>query len=317
MTDTPRWRADLALCLIALIWGSTFVIVKNALDSTSTLLFLALRFSLAGSAMALAFRLRVGRLRVRKAELAGGVLTGVFLFAGYVLQTWGLRYTTPTKSAFVTGLYIPLVPLLGSLVYRKWPHVSELLGVVLATCGMALLTIDPGTLRVSPGDMLTLGCAAAFSVHILLVGRYSKRMGVEMFSLLQIATAAVLAGSTFWWVETPKVSWTTELWVAVIVTALLATALAFTLQVWAQRHTTPTRTALIFSLEPVFAWLTSLVIAGELLSGRGAAGAVLILAGIVLVELKPLGQREHPCNQQSGGPASEPEKAAAGRGHAT
>ncbi len=297
MPRSLRWRADLLLAFIALVWGATFVIVKQALDNVSTLLFLALRFSVAAVAMAVTFRVRLGSLRLERAELKAGTLTGLFLFAGYALQTFGLRYTTPSKSAFVTGLYVPLVPFTASLVYRKAPRLAELVGILLATLGMGLMTIEPGTLAMGGGDLLTLGCAIAFAFHILMVGRYSRRTRVEMFSLVQITTVAAIATATFWWAETPRVQWDGGVLLAVGVTALLATALAFTSQVWAQQHTTTTRTALIFALEPVFAGVTSALVIGEVLSPRAMTGAVLILAGILLVELKPAGREKHPLEQ--------------------
>ena len=151
------------------------------------------------------------------------------------------------------------------------------------------MTLTGANLRMELGDLLTLGCAATYAVHILVIGHLAPKLGFKGLALTQVATAAVLDLATFWWVETPRVRWTPGLLAAVAVTGLLATAFAFAVQTWAQRHTTPTRTAIIFALEPVFAWLTSFVVAGEVLSGRAAAGAVLILAGILLVELKPLG----------------------------
>jgi drug/metabolite transporter (DMT)-like permease len=118
-------------------------------------------------------------------------------------------------------------------------------------------------------------------------------MDFEWLTLLQIGTCAVIALATFWWVETPVLRWNRQVVLALGVTSLLATALAFTVQTWAQRYTTPTRTAVIFALEPVFAWITSFVLTNELLSRRAASGAILILAGILLVELKPIGRRPH------------------------
>jgi drug/metabolite transporter (DMT)-like permease len=292
----PRWRADLALAGIALIWGATFVLVKQALQDASTLLFLALRFSLASVALALALRGRYRGSSSGRQALAGGLLAGLCLFAGYVFQTFGLRYTTPSKSAFITGLSIVMVPLLGSVVYKIVPGASEWLGVVVATIGMALLTLQGGSLRIGFGDLLTLACAVGFAAHILVVGHYSRKVGFERLSLTQIATAAVISLATFWWAETPRIQWSAGLVVALAVTGLLATALAFTVQAWAQRYTTATRTALIFALEPVFAWLTSFLVAGEILSTRATLGAVMILCGILLVELKPVGPVRHPFN---------------------
>jgi len=128
----------------------------------------------------------------------------------------------------------------------------------------------------------------------MVLGYYSQRMEFEWLTLLQVGTCAVIALSTFWWVETPVLRWNAHVALAVGVTSLLATALAFTVQTWAQRYTTPTRTALIFALEPVFAWATSFLLTNELLSPRAAVGAIFIMAGILLVELKPIGRRLHP-----------------------
>jgi len=292
--SAPRWHADLALVLIALIWGATFVLVKEALASASTLVFLALRFTIAGVALAFAFRGRYGRLSARRRELRGGLLAGICLFAGFAFQTAGLRLTTPSKSAFITGLSIVMVPLIASLVYKKVPGVSEVLGIAAATVGMGLLTLEGPTLAIASGDLLTAFCAVAFALHILAVGHFSAGGSFEALSLTQIATAALLAAATCGWAEPPRVVWNSSLMVALLVTGLLATALAFSVQAWAQQRTTPTRTAVIFALEPVFAWITSYLVFGELLGARAAAGAVLILAGILLVELKPIARGKHP-----------------------
>jgi len=288
MPHRSRRRAELALVGVTFVWGSTFVVVKSALRDSSTLLFLALRFTLATVVLAAAFRPLPGRFDKAKPILAGGVLTGAVLFSGYILQTIGLRYTTPSKSAFITGLCVVMVPVFSALVSRRLPGVSVGLGVATATLGMALLTLRGTSLRMDFGDLLTLGCAAAFSIHIMLLGWLAPKLGFQALALTQIATAAVLGLSTFWWVERPTVRWTPGLIAALIVTGLLATAVAFSVQSWAQQYTTPTRTALIFAMEPVFAWLTAFIVAGELLAPRAALGAILILAGILLVELKPV-----------------------------
>jgi drug/metabolite transporter (DMT)-like permease len=281
-------RAELALVGVTFVWGATFVVVKGALQDSSTLLFLALRFSLATIALAAAFRPRPSGFDKTKPILAGGgILAGVLLFGGYLLQTLGLRSTTPSKSAFITGLCVVMVPVFSAILARRLPSSAVAVGVATATAGMALLTLRGPNLRMDVGDLLTLGGAAAFSLHIMVLGRLAPRLGFRTLALAQISTAAVLSLSTFWWVERPTVRWTPGLIAAVVVTGLLATAVAFSVQSWAQQYTTPTRTALIFAMEPVFAWITSFVVAGELLAPRAALGAILILAGILLVELKP------------------------------
>jgi len=296
--DRPQkhsaWRADLALVGIALIWGATFVLVKQALQDASTLLFLALRFSLAGLALAVIFRPLPGKFTNPRLLWRGGILAGLCLSAGYVLQTVGLRYTSPSKSAFITGLSVVLVPVFGAVLRRRLPAGAEALGVAAATAGMGLMTLSPETLRIERGDLLTLGCAVGFAVHIMVVGHYAPRVSFQALTLVQVATAAVLALATCGWAEPPMIRWSPGVVVALVVTGLLATALAFSVQAWAQQYTTPTHTALIFALEPVFAWLTSFLLAGELLSLRATVGALLILAGILRVELKPFGASPRP-----------------------
>jgi drug/metabolite transporter (DMT)-like permease len=288
------WRADLALAGITLIWGATFVLVKEALQDVSTLLFLALRFSLASLALGLVFRPLSSKFSNPRTLLGGGVLAGLCLFGGFLFQTFGLHYTTPSKSAFITGLSVVMVPLLSGVVRRAWPQSSELLGVVLATAGMGLMTLEGETLTIGRGDLLTLACAFAFAVHILVVGHYAPQVSFAALTLVQIVTAALLASGAFWWAEPAVIRWRPGVIIALVVTGLLATALAFSVQAWAQQQTTATRTALIFALEPVFAWATSFALTGELLSARATVGAVAILAGILCAELKPIQPRRHP-----------------------
>lgn len=278
-------RGELGLALVCLFWGATFVIVKNALDDVSTVLFLAMRFSIASVLL-----IGVYRLRGRKLTTEGvwaGLLVGSLLYTGYLLQTIGLKYTTPATSGFITGLYIPFVPLLQAIIFRRMPRAVEWLGIVVATVGMALLTLQSAKFTVGMGELLTVGCAFAFAWHILALGHFSRKMDTDWLTLLQIGACAAIGLSSFWWVETPVVRWSPAVVTALGVTSVLATAVAFWIQTWAQARTTPTRAVLIFSLEPVFAWATSWLLLGEVLTTRACAGAICILAGILLVELKP------------------------------
>jgi drug/metabolite transporter (DMT)-like permease len=294
-----RATAELALVLNTLVWGATFILVKSALGDISSLLFLALRFSLATLALALLFRKALTAPGARKG-LGAGALVGLFLFLGYLFQTLGLRLTSAPKSAFITGLTSVMVPLLGSFVYRIRPRIAEWCGVFIATAGLALMTLPdvalwgtaPGTaLSINRGDVLTFFCAIAFAAHIVTLGHFSKRTGFEVLSVAQVGTAAALSLALCGWAETPHVEWRPAVVSAILITGLFATALAFTVQAWAQKYTTHTRTALIYMLEPVVAWATSYLLAGEGLSRRAAAGAALILGGVLLVEVKPLSQR--------------------------
>ena len=291
MTSGSRhWRAELALVGVTAIWGATFVTVKQALDDVTPVLFLALRFTLATFALAILFRSH----RPRGPGWRAGMLAGSLLFISYVFQTVGLRFTTPAKSAFVTGLAVPVVPFLASLVYRTRPRAVEVWGAITATAGLALMTLRFDVWEVNSGDLLTFFCALGFAAHIVAVGHYSARVSFESLAVAQMAVAAFLSVGTFWWVEAPSVNWSFGLCVAVVITGLFATALAFTVQAWAQQYTTAARAAIIFTLEPVIAWAVSFALTGETLPPAGVAGAALILAGIVLVEVKPTRVQQHP-----------------------
>ena len=284
------WLVDGSLVVMTLIWGATFVMVKRALADASTLLFLTIRFGIAAFVLALIFHrdfrkdFRAGNVGL---SMRAGMLAGLCLFSGYVLQTVGLRYTTASKAAFLTGFTTPMVAVLSSIVYRRAPQFIEVLGVATAFVGMALMTVPSDRFQISGGDLLVAGCAVAFAFHILTTGRFASRVNMGVFTATQIATGATVGAATFWWTEPVHIQWTLPLMGALVVTSLFATALAFSIQTWAQRWTTPTRTALIFAMEPVFAWITSFLLLGEMLSSRGAVGAVLILSGILIVELKP------------------------------
>jgi drug/metabolite transporter (DMT)-like permease len=280
------WLVDLSLVGVCLIWGATFILVKRALADISTLLFLTLRFTAATVVVVIIFRkqFRTPNLRI---SLRGGLLAGLFLFSGYVLQTFGLKYTSASKAGFLTALYIPLVPLFSGLIYKKIPQLAELCGVAAASAGMALMTIQTDLQDINRGDLWVAGCAVVYAFHILVLGRFAGSANLGVLIVTQIATGMGIGAGTFWWAEPVRLQWTANVWIALVITSLFATALAFSVQTWAQRFSSPTRTALIFSMEPVFAWATSYVLAGEMLSRRGTLGALLILAGILLVELKP------------------------------
>ncbi|MDQ2710816.1 MAG: DMT family transporter [Acidobacteriota bacterium] len=290
-----RWKADSALAIVALVWGSTFVIVKHALIDISTMYFLALRFALAALCMLLIFARPFQRATQGAVlrGLRGGAVAGIFLWLGYVLQTVGLKYTTAGNSGFLTGLYIVLVPLISAAVYRRWPQPRELIGIAIATGGMAVLTLPSAghTFQLNRGDLLTLGCAVAFAFHLLVLGYYSQRELFQAVALGQISCAALLStvSMTF---EPPRAAWHGGVIFAIIVTAVFATALAFALQTWGQKYTTPTRTALIFALEPVFALVTAVLVGHEPLTTAAVVGGALILTSILAVELKGAGDAD-------------------------
>lgn len=291
---TRRARAELALAGVTVIWGSTFVVVKSAIALIPPLLFLALRFGLAFLALAATYGPALWRRRSDAARwLWPGALAGVLLFVAYVFQTVGLEYTSPSKSAFLTGLSIPLVPFVNSFVYKSRPRLFEVAGVLIASFGMALMTLPSGKFEMGRGDVLSAFCAVTFAFHIVLIGHFAPLIGFETLAVVQVAVAAILGSVTFRMAGPVVARFNLEVAAAVLITGLLATALAFTTMAWAQQYTSATRAALIFALEPVVAWLTSFLLTGETMSARGVFGAGMILAGIVTVELKRTIVTEH------------------------
>ena len=286
-------RAHILLLCVVCIWGSTFVVVKDALAGVSPLLFNLIRMLLAFVCLLVFYRRHLGRID-RRALAAGGVV-GLCLAMGYQFQTAGLRLTTPSKSAFITGMVVVLVPLLAAIpglrppaAGHRPPGWNAWCGAGVAFVGIVLLTTPAGTgfdLRsIHVGDALTFGCALGFSLHVLALAHFSPRFPFEQLAILQVGFCAAFMAISMPLLEHPWIHWSPGVVGALLITAVLATATAFAVQSWAQKFLPATHTALILALEPVFAWLTSFLFLGERLGRRGAAGALLILAGIALTE---------------------------------
>lgn len=266
---------------MAVVWGTSFVVIKGVLADISPVLFLAARFSLAAVVLA-----GIYRSKLRRSALGAGLVAGSLLFTAFVLQTEGLALTTPSKSAFLTGFSIPLVPFINSLVYRVRPKRHEVIGILIASSGMALMTLPAGRPVMSAGDFLSLLCAVTFAFHFVVIAHFSPIVGFETLAVVQVAVAAVLGLVCAFAFGPVRFHPTPALGAAILAMGLLATALAFTTMAWAQQYTTATRTAVILTLEPAVAWFTSYVVMGEVLGFRGKIGAGLIVAGVLLVELK-------------------------------
>jgi drug/metabolite transporter (DMT)-like permease len=292
-------KADVALAFCSLIWGATFVVVKGALDYASVFVFLAARFTLAAGLMAM-FRPKVVA-RLGNAEIFAGLRLGFFMFAGYAFQTAGLQFTTPSHSGFVTGTSVVLVPVLLGIFWgrrlSKWMYAGSLAALV----GLYFLTVPAQGMRyLNPGDVLTFLGAISYAIHIILVGEYTKEHSLSALSIIQVAGCAGMAwvatgaGAAIHW-QAVRFAWRWELLLGIGVCAVFATAVAFTVQMWAQRYTSSGHAAILFALEPVFAAITSYLVLRERLHGRAWWGAGLVVAGILIAELL--------------GPAAAPESA--------
>jgi len=284
-----RAKADLALAFCSLLWGATFVVVKNALDHASVFIFLAVRFSLAALVM-LAWSSRVLH-KFEREDLFAGLRLGFFMFMGYAFQTAGLQYTTPAKSGFVTGSSVVLVPLLLALFWGKRLTWGAYAGALVAVLGLYFLTIPAaGIAFLNRGDVLTFVAAGLYAVHIILVGEYTRQHSAKALSLIQVAACAGMAwvaagaAAAIRW-QPARFAWRWELLLGILICAVLATAVAFSIQLWAQQFTTPSHAAILFTLEPVFAVITSYILISERLGQRAVLGASFVLAGILVAEL--------------------------------
>jgi len=286
-TRRQQLQADIALLCLTLIWGSTFVLVKDSVRLVPPFIFLSLRF--ASALVPVALVSLPALRRARRDEWLAGLLIGLFLFGGYAFQTVGLQYTTASKSAFLTGLSVVMVPIFAIPLLGARPRLLSSVGVVLATVGLALLSLRED-LAIEYGDLLTLACAVSFALHIIAIGKFTIQANGRVLVALQLLVATV--GSALCavaWEPIPRSL--TEIPVSVISAALflglVASAFAFAVQVRMQRLTSATHTALIFTMEPVFGALFAYALIGEVLTPQQMIGCLFILAGMIIAEIAP------------------------------
>src|SRR5438477_1328532 len=270
-------RPLLALVAVTAVWGVTFVQVKDAVAIYPILPFLAVRFGIASAVLAPA----VPRIRtLRRRGILAATLAGALLGCGYVLQTLGLERTSVSSAGFVTGMYVVLTPLIALVLFRLQVGGAAWGGVALATIGLAMLAgIHGGS---ASGDLLVLAAAAVYSLQIVLMERYAPRYDPFAFTLVEMLLA--FTGIALAAIPTAAVPHGWTVWGALVVTGVFASALGFLVQSWAQQRTSATRTALVFTLEPVWAALFGYTLAGDRLGALGWGGCVVIMAGIVLAE---------------------------------
>jgi len=271
----------LALVLVTAVWGVTFVQVKDAVALYPLFAFLALRFAIASLALLPPAWPRLRSLGTRGTLQAAGL--GLLLAAGYALQTAGLQRTTVSGTGFITGMYVVLTPSIALVLFRARIPWSAWGGVAVATVGLAMLSgIHAGSLL---GDMLVLAGSAVYSLQIVLLERYAPLYEPLALTFVEMAAAlvgfAIVAAAAGQFDRAPT-GWT--VWGALVVTGVFASALAYLVQSWAQRRTTATQTALIFTLEPVFTGIFGFSLAGDRLGAVGWGGCAVILAGIALAE---------------------------------
>lgn len=288
-----QWIADASLLAVAFVWGATFVVVQNAISFLEPLSFNAVRFWLAGIfLLAWLFLFHRSSLQAfNRSLLFAGIWMGLWLFSGYALQTIGLLYTTSSKAGFITGLSVVLVPFFSFLFLKQKPTANALLGAAIATIGLYFLTMNGGDWSVNRGDSFVFFCALSFAMHIVVTGKYASHHPTFLLTVTQIFTVAIMCSIFAFIFEDATKMWDgailrqPQVWMALIITSLLATAAAFLIQTNFQKYTTPARVALIFAMEPVFAAVTAYIWADERLSASGIIGCIGILCGMIISEL--------------------------------
>jgi drug/metabolite transporter (DMT)-like permease len=285
MTSRFERQATAALLAATAIWGATFVTVKDALAAADVFTFLALRFGVGMvTAAVLAWILRRGRAFPRQV-IKPGLGLGALLYGGYALQTLGLESTTPSRSAFITGLTVLFVPFVSWQLTGKRPPARAFFAPVVALIGLQRLTGASFSGEVPIGDALTLGCAAIYAVHIAGMGKWGAGLPALELTAVQLGVVSLFSVFTFPLVER-RFEPTPGFWAAVIFTGVVASAIAIAVQVWAQAQVNATRAAVLFSLEPVFALATAVISGLGWPSASELVGCGFILAAVLISEVE-------------------------------
>ncbi|MBN1574846.1 MAG: DMT family transporter [Deltaproteobacteria bacterium] len=289
--------ADLSLVLICVFWGMSFILVKQAIEEINLYYFIFLRFIVAASILLVLFGRKLKHLN--KKLVRDGIILGSFLFIAFITQTVGLQYTSASNAGFITGLHVVLVPFVLAIFFKKTPALTATMGAVIAAVGLFFLSVSD-QFTINRGDVWVILCSVSVAFQVILTGWYAVRHDVYLLTLVQVITVLFFSGIATALVGgavVPLSILSPFVILVIILMAVFATAFNFTVQVWAQQYTTPTRAAVIFTMEPVFAALFAYLWGGEILRVRGYMGAVLIFLGIILSEFRAKkwdGEAENP-----------------------
>jgi len=278
---THSLRHDALLVLVTLIWGSTFLIVKNAVRLSGPFTYLTLSYGVGSLTLAIIFHKRL-RYITRK-ELLSGLVLGMILFIGYALQTIGLQYTTVSKAGFITGLSIPLVPVFAFLLLKQKPTQAAIVGFVLSLTGLFLISFnDKFNLVFGLGEILILGAAIAFALHIVNVSRFAPNVDAINLAIVQLTVTSLFSLIVMPVVQEPFVMPSLAVWGSVLFMGVVDVAFTLSAMIWVQQLVSGTRAALIYALEPMWAALFGFALAGDKLSLPAWIGCGLILSGMIV-----------------------------------
>ena len=280
-----EYRADFLLLTVAIAWGVTFLMVQEAVESTPVYAFFFFFFIIAAFLMGIIFQKQLRKLD--RKTIIFGVTLGFFLFWAFATQTFGLTYTKSSIVAFITGLSVVCVPFLSFILFKENIKSKTILASVVAVVGLYLLTMS-GTLNFQIGEFLTLLCAFLFASHIVFTGKFSRKVNVFNLVFIQFLTVALLSLIMSLLVEsrTFTIDFDFAFYKAVLVTSIFATVYAFMIQTYMQQFTTTTKTAIIFTMEPVSAAFYGYYVGNEILSFAQIIGAFLIITATLIAELR-------------------------------
>lgn len=276
-------KADLSLVAVTVVWGASFPIMSIAFKSIPPYSFIAIRFLLAGIILAIVFMKKFKTLN--RQSVIAGIVIGAALGTGSILQAVGLLYTTPSKSGFITGLNVIIVPILIAIIYKKLPDFKTNLGIVLSIIGLAFMSLSGNGAGINKGDLLTFVAAITFGAQILLVDKFVTDLDISVLTCVELLTVGIMSSIPAAVVEGFKIHLNIFSVGAVVFTVLFCTIFAFGVQNVAQGYTSPTHTAIIFLAEPVFSAIFSVAV-GDKLTGRTLVGCLMILAGMIIINIK-------------------------------
>jgi drug/metabolite transporter (DMT)-like permease len=280
---TKQVKADLSLLFVTFGWGASFMLTKISLGHLQTFNLLATRFLVAFLIAALVFIRQM--IKIDKKSFGYGMGLGFILFVSYAFQTTGLNYTTASKSAFITGSAVVFVPIILTVLTRSKLEMKAYISVIMAFIGLGFLTLNGSISDVNIGDIYTLISAVIGACYLILVGKYTVKVESISFAITQIFSVGIFSLLFSFIIEKPIITKDTNTWICILLLSIICTAGAFIVQMMAQKYTSPTRTALIFTAEPVFAGLFGYFFFNEVLGLKGLFGALLILAGMLVAEL--------------------------------
>lgn len=274
----------LALLLCAMIWGTSFVVLKNALNSVGTMWVLSIRFTVSALLLFLAAGRRVKHISRRCVQ--GGMLMGLCLALAYIVQTYGLVYTTPSKNAFLTATYCVLTPFMAWWIYKRRPGLANVIAAFLCITGIGFVSLNEGLGNINIGDILTLLCGIFYSLQIIVLEHYKDSGEAVTISAVQFAASAVICWVGALLFEAPPVKVSADAWMEIAYLSVVCTAVCFFLQAWGMQYTSSSVAAMIMTLESVFGVLTSVLFYHELVTGKMMLGFVLIFFAVIASEVK-------------------------------